>query len=94
MTGTRRNKFLTPREEEILKALGRDNQNKNVAAHGLGITQKGLSSHLSRIFLRALDAMDVVAEYAPIFEGRLSKHETRIRSTQRKRARRLREAAR
>ena len=63
--------FLTQREREILEALGKYNQEKNVAHQKLGIAQSTVRSHSTKIFKKFVEALDTIIEYEPIFRGRL-----------------------
>jgi len=64
--------FLTKREREILEALGKYNENKNVAHQKLGVAQSTVRSHSTKIFKKFVEALEVIVEYQPVFEGRLT----------------------
>ena len=89
--------FLSPREEEILKALGKHNQYKNIAhqqfttPNGI-LSQSAVRSHMTRIFQRYMEAYEVMIEYRDVFERRFDKHNSEIISKQRRMAKRKREA--
>ena len=91
--------FLSHRELEVLDAIGKYATNK-ITAHeklinartGKYLSSSTVRAHLTRIFKRYMEAMDVMAEYAPVFEGRFEKHKNKIIACQRLRAKRRREA--
>lgn len=92
-------KFLSRREEECLKALGKYNENHNIAHKGIFVpktgthmTQSGLRSHMTRIFQRYMEAMEVMAEYSDVFERRLNNHSKEINMIKRKMAKRRKDA--
>ena len=66
--------FLTRREREILEALGKYNQEKNVAHQKLGIAQSTVRSHSTKIFKKFVEALETIVEYQPVFEGRLTRN--------------------
>lgn len=91
--------FLSPREEEILTALGKFNENKNVAHQkihvaktGTHMTAGGVRSHMTRIFKRYLEAQHLVTEYYDVFQNRLTKHNAVIKKQQRQLNKRKKEA--
>lgn len=93
--------FLSEREEEILRALGKYNENKNVAHKSIQVirtgtymTPGGVRSHMTRIFKRYLEAQALIAEYYDVFNGRLKKHESNLKSIQRETAKRKRNTRR
>lgn len=76
--------FLTRREKEILEALGKYNQEKNVAHQKLGIRQSTVRSHSTKIFKKFVEALDTIVEYQPVFEGRLKRHHHEVWALTRK----------
>ena len=91
--------FLSQRETEVLKAIGYDGENIKIAHEklinartGTYLSDSTVRAHLTRIFKRYMEAMDVMAEYAPVFHGRFEKHKNKIIACQRLRAKRRRDA--
>ncbi len=89
--------FLSEREEEILRVIGKYNENSNVAHEriqvprtGTYMTSGGVRSHMTRIFKRYVEAQTLIAEYYDVFNGRLKKHESYLKSIQRETAKRKR----
>ena len=70
--------FLTRREKEILEALGKYNQEKNVAHQKLGIAQSTVRSHSTKIFKKFVEALETMVEYEPIFKGRLKRNHDEV----------------
>lgn len=90
-------KFLSRREEQCLNAIGKDNQNHNTAHQSLitpsgTMSQSTMRSHMTRIFQRYVESMEVMAEFYDVFHGRFNKHEATLKRLQRQINKRRREA--
>ncbi len=91
--------FLSEREEELLKALGKHNENHKVA-HQKFTTYNGtmnastMRSHMTRIFQRYIQALEMMSEYYDVFGNRLIKHDSKLRAIQRRTTKRRRERRR
>lgn len=90
-------KFLSRREEEILKTLGYDNE-KSYRAHerltttkGTCLSESGLRSSMTRVFQRYMEALEVMADFYPVFHRRFNKHEEELKRLQRQINKRRRE---
>lgn len=89
-------KFLSRREEQCLNALGKWNQNKNVAHQKLitpsgSMSQSTMRTHMTRIFQRYVEGLEVMSEYYDVFHGRFNKHDAKLRKLQRQINKRRRE---
>lgn len=84
-------KFLTPAQKRLLKGLGKWGEYWNVIQSRTGISEKARNVHLSHIFAKFLQALEVIAENPGAFASRLKIHEDRIKKLERLRRRNLNE---
>jgi len=68
--------FLTTRQKEVLAAQGKYAENKAVAddAAHLDMNRSTMHGINSNVFNNFREAVEVLDEYFPIFEGRMKKH--------------------
>jgi len=65
--------MTTKRQREVVRALGKENQNKRVAHEGLGIKTSSVRSSVTRTYQSFIEDLKLVDEYFPVFERRLKK---------------------
>jgi hypothetical protein len=85
---------LTTNQKKVLKAIGKHNETRNVAANGLGITQGALDATLNQIYTDFKDTLEALDEYYEVFARRL-KHESdnEVYSRLRRIARKMKEGS-
>jgi DNA-binding NarL/FixJ family response regulator len=66
--------FLTRREKEVLEKMGSDGRGSAFVPAALGIQRATVNSHLTKIFVKYLEALETVSEYDGVFDGRMKKH--------------------
>lgn len=84
--------FLRPTERKLLekaKNIGM-NVSRKYLAREMGKETSTVNSHLTRIFQRYVEAQEIMAEYYPMFTGRLRRNKDEIKGIEK----RLRKAKR
>jgi hypothetical protein len=64
--------LVTERQKEVIHALGKFNENKNVAHDRLGIVQSTVRSTCTSVFVNFVETLELMDEYFPVFQRRFS----------------------
>lgn len=72
--------FLSSKQKEVLEAQGKNAINKKVAHNydRLNMPRSTMHSINSNIFNNFREALEVMDEYFPVFEGRYKRHEKEV----------------
>ena len=70
--------FLSTKQREVLEAQGKNAIRKKVASNDLGMNSSTFHSINSNIFKNFREALEVMDEYYPVFEGRFKRHDLEV----------------
>ena len=60
--------------------MGRRGENIKVANLALGVKRGTINSHLTKIFNKYMEALEVIDEYGGVFKGRMVNHSEEVQS--------------